>query len=126
MRVAKEMRLPARTMDSRQAQNIAISLRSLENVTRMNLESQEREGSIRCHLTLAKLVDNLIFQNTGLICILQEKLTIDEDIYRGYLNSLDFVKANVNTYTITDPSNYIAWLNSLNAPTLDKEGCAVM
>lgn len=101
-------------------------VQSLENVTRMNLEPQERESSIRCHLTLAQLVDNLILLNVCLICKLQTTLTVDEDAYRSYLHSFELVKANVNTYTITDRSHYLAWLNALNAPTLDKNGDVIM
>ena len=81
-------------------------VQSLENVTRMNLETQERESSIRCHLTLAQLVDNLILLNVCLICKLQTTLMVDEDAYRSYLHSFELVKANVNTYTITNRSPF--------------------
>lgn len=101
-------------------------VQSLENVTRMNLELQERESSIRCHLTLAQLVDNLILLNVCLICKLQTTLTVDEDAYRSYLRSFELVKANINKCTITNRSQYQAWLNSLSAPTLNKEGNVVM
>ncbi|MBV5278839.1 MAG: hypothetical protein J0647_07395 [Campylobacteraceae bacterium] len=101
-------------------------VQSLENVTRMNLESQEREDSIKCHLTLVQLVDNLILLNLNLICMLQTTLTVDEDAYRSYLNSLDLVKANTNECTITNRTHYIEWLNSLSVPTLDEEGCFAM